>query len=284
MEAINPGIVLPIYRNTTSSRNRLAKHRNKPSAGEFNWFIPVAYGESISLQFPVTPDWYSYTTWYLLDENEDILDTLDLSYLRYSEDANGNAWFSYFGNSPELNNLACGVYSFEFYNSGTGARYYSEDFRVMGLDGKKNAYRLTFYHSTEVDGILYQLGLQQQVWLLDAILDTPEIVQPTETITDGNAVEVLTFQSVQRREVLKFPYMPDFWQGTLHRVRMLDSVALRSLESGNDYDISGASIDFSSEDQDIVFKKGVLSWVSSTQVMGGCEENRELILTNVIAV
>lgn len=284
MEIVNPGNVLPFYKNTIISRNKLAKHRHKPSAGEFNWAIPVNMGESLSFQVPTTPAWFGYTTFYLLDENEDILDTISSGYLPFSQDADDNAWFTYVGNSPELNSLDCGLYSIMLENSETGEFLYSEDFRVMNLSGKKNAYSLEFYHESEVDGILYQLALQQKIWLLDAVFDTPEIVQPTESLTDGNAVEVLTFQSVQRREVLKFPYFPDFWQGTLHRIRMLSNVTITSMQSGNIYEIAGLGIDLTSEDQDIVFKKGVLSWISTTQTMNVCGDDRSLTVINQIPV
>lgn len=282
MEIVNPGNVLPFYKNTVISRNKLAKLRYKPSAGEFNWAIPVNAGESLSFQVPTTPDWYGFTTFYLLDENEDILDTISSIYLPFSQDADDNAWFTYIGNSPELNSLDCGTYSILLENSETREFLYSEDFMVMNLSGKKNAYSLEFYHENEVDGILYQLGLQQKIWLVDAIFDTPEIVQPTESLTDGNAVEVLTFQSVQRREVLKFPYFADFWQGTLHRIRMLSNVTITSMQSGNVYEIAGLGIDLTSEDQDIVFKKGVLSWISTAQTMNVCGVDRTLTIVNQI--
>ncbi len=222
---------------------------------------------------------FTYTA-YLLDENEDVIEAVPSSIMLYSQDIDGNAWLTYNGGLSYLQNLDCGVYSLKITTDRGRVVCWTEDFRVMNMNGLKNAYKIYFRNTTDVDGIVYQGSYYQNIWLLNAIFDTPDIVQPTENVTDGNVVEVLTFQSVQTRDVLKFPYMPDFWQGTLHRIRMMDTVTIKKMETGEVFDIAGRGIDLTSEEQDIVFKKGILSWISATQVTGGCEENKEMVYLN----
>jgi hypothetical protein len=274
MEILNPGHVLPFYANKKS------KMRYRAGCKEFNWAIPVDQGKSLSFQLPVDAALPGDYSMELLDENEDFHSSPVSDFLLYSEDADGNAWITVTANISFLTALDCGVYSIRILNDRGGAVAYSEDFRVMQIDQSELAYKIVFRNTTDIDGILYQGGYEQTVWILNAVFDTPDIVQPTENATDGDAIERLVFQSVQRREVLRFPYFPDFWQGVFHRFRMISNIYIVKLETSEAFDIADTGIDFATEEQDYCFKKGILSWISSTQVMVGCEENKEMVYLN----
>lgn len=274
MEILNPGHVLPFYANKKS------KLRYRPGCKEFNWAIPVNQGESLNFQTPIDLAPLSSYTFYVLDEDEAEIQILESAKLLYTQDLEDNAWVSYHGDSSILAALDCGVYSISIKDSRGRAIMYSEDFRVKNIDDREKAFKLTFSNTTDIDGIIYQGGYSQKAWLLGAVFDTPEIIEPIETATDGNAVEVPTFQSVQRREVLKFPYFPDYWHGVFQRLKMIDSVFIQKLETAEFFELTDTGINIETEDQDVCFKKGVLSWISSTQVTSGCEENKGLLYLN----
>lgn len=275
MEILNPGNVLPFYTNI------LSQMKYRAGCKEFNWAIPVDKGSSLAFQIPVPKVTVGAFTWQLFTSDGVNLGSLDSSYLVYSEDENENAWITYKGFLPTLLTLDCGVYYFRL--SRRGVQFgFSEEFRVVDIGFRENAYKIVFNHNTDIDNIIYQGGYSQTVWLLDAIFDTPEVVEAVENVTDGDAVEVLTFQSVQTRDVLRFPYFPDYWQNVFPRLRMMDNVLVTKMLTAQVFTISGQGIAFSTEDQDVCFKKGVLSWIASTQVMGGCGENKTLVyLDNV---
>lgn len=271
MEIVNPGNVLPFYARKES------KMRYRAGCKEFNWAIPVALGQSLPFQIPVIADTPPFVfDVVVLDENEEELAIVDTSFLLYSEDEDGNAWLTYKGDNSDLNAMECGVYSFKLENE-RGGFAYSEDFRIMNFGQKENAYKLTFSNDTDIDGIIYQGGYEQKLWILDAIFDTPEVVEATENATDGDAIEVLTFQSVQTRDVLRFPYFPDFWHSVFPRLKMIDNLLIQKLQTSQLFDIADSGLAFTTEEQDMCFKKGVLSWIASTQVMVGCETNKVMV-------
>lgn len=267
---------MPFYENPRS------KMKFRAGCKEFNWAIPVDMGESLAFQFPVRQGLATGYTWQLMDEDDNDLVSLASGSLLYTEDTDGNAWLSYHGDLAYLNELDCGVYSFRVNTPRNVTLAYSEQFRVMNIGERERAYKLTFSHDTDIDGIIYQGGYEQKVWLLDCVFDTPEIVEQTDNATDGDAVEVLTFQSIQRREVLRFPYFPDYWQGVFHRLRKMDNLTIEKLETAQSWDIAESALAFTTEEQDVCFKKGVLSFLGSTQVIGDCEENRELVYLNSV--
>ena len=274
MEILNPGNVVPFYANIKS------KMRYRAGCREFNWAIPVEQGKSPGMQFPVDAAPLGTYTMALLDENEDFVASPTSDYLLYSEDTEGNAWITIMPNIAFLTSLDCGIYSLKISADRSTTVAYSEDFRITNMTNKERAYRFEFYNDTDVDGIIYQGNYKQQFWLLNAIFDTPEIVEPSEAITNGDAVEVVVFQSVQRRDVLRFPNLPDFWQGVFNRLRMIGHFSITKLETGESWDLVGREFTVSSEEQDYCFRKGMFSWIASTQVMGGCEENKVMVMLN----
>ena len=141
------------------------------------------------------------------------------------------------------------------------------------MTGRKKAYKVTFKHSTDIDGLLYPTGYTQKFWITDAVFDTPAVVEPVTNVTDGNAVEVPVFQSVQRRDVLRFPNFPDFWQGTMQRLRTHDTISLFKMETGEVWTLGGRSLTVTTDEQDICFSLGIMSWIASTQVTSSCNEN-----------
>lgn len=266
MNIINPGNVLPVYANIASQLS------NRAGCEFTDWAIPVAEGDSLRVQVPVA---VGVNTWTFIIYNSDntVYSSLILNYSYFATADNENAWISYNGGNSTLNGLPCGVYYIKMTASDRSASYVTEKFRVMSIANKKRAYRLDFYHSGDMDGIVYQFGFEQRMWILDGVFDTPEIVEPVSNITDGNAVEQPVFQSVQRREVLRFPYFPDFWQGSLHMLRMYDNVVLTKIETGETWQLAGQGLQLTTDPQDEIFSRGVLSWRSSTQVTAGCGTN-----------
>lgn len=271
MEVLNPGNVLPFY------ANRYSQMKFRAGCKEFNWAIPVAQGDSLPFQLPVDAAPIGDYTWQLLDSDGELIETLLQSYLLYSAHADGRAWITYEGGNPPIANLDCGVYSVVVRNARGSAVGYSEQFRITNIGQRENAYKLTFSNDTDVDGIIYQGGYTQKLWLLGAIFDTPEVVEATENATDGDAVEVLTFQSVQTRDVLRFPYFPDFWHSVFPRLRMIDNLSIQKLQTSEVFSLADRGLSFQTEEQDVCFKKGILSWIGSDQVMVGCETNLDLV-------
>jgi hypothetical protein len=267
MEILNPGNILPIYANIQS------KMRYRCGCEEFNWAIPVDEGRSLAFQFPVP---VGSIAWYIRIMDWDGNEVYELEVgLSYVESTDGeHAFVTYAGDNTIMNSLECGKYYLEI---GEGVRggvtYYTEDFEVMNLTGRKKAYRFDFSHSSDIDGILYQTGYTQTFWLLNAVFDKPEIVEPTSTVTDGDSIEVLAFQSVQRRDVLRFPYLPDYWQGTLHRLKGHRNVSITKMQTDETWSIGGKGIALVSDVQDVCFSVGALSWIGSTQVITSCGEN-----------
>lgn len=267
MEILNPGNILPIYANIYS------KMRYRCGCEEFNWAIPVDEGQSLSFQFPVT---VGAVAWYIQVMSEDgtALYSIPVGLLYTASSDGEHAWVTYNGTNSVMNSLPCGKYYLEI-NDGElrGTTYYSEDFEVMNLTGRKNAYRFDFNNTTDIDGMVYQNGYTQKFWLLNAVFDTPEIVEPTNTATDGDGIEVLTFQSLQRRDVLRFPYFPDFWQGTMHRLKVHDNITITKMQTNEAWQLADRAMAFESERQDVCFSIGRLSWIGSTQVFTSCGEN-----------
>ena len=278
MEILNPGNMLPFY------ESRFSQMKFRAGCKEFNWAIPLDQGQSFAFQIPVDVAPIGDYTWQLLDSEGELHTSLLQSYLLYSEHSDGRAWITYEGGNPPIQNLDCGVYSIVIRNDRGSAVGYSEEFRVMNIGQRENAYKLTFSNDTDVDGIIYQGGYVQKLWLLDAIFDTPEVVEATENATDGDAIEVLTFQSVQTRSVLRFPYFPDYWHSVFPRLRMIDNLVITKLETNQAFDLADTGLAFATEEQDVCFKKGILSWIASTQVMVGCETNMDLVYLDNVAL
>ena len=95
---------------------------------------------------------------------------------------------------------------------------------------------------------------------------------------------MLTFQSVQTRSVLRFPYFPDYWHSVFPRLRMIDNLVITKLETNQAFDLADTGLAFATEEQDVCFKKGILSWIASTQVMVGCETNMDLVYLDNVAL
>jgi hypothetical protein len=208
-----------------------------------------------------------------------VANALDAALLLYSETEDGQAWISYHGDGSVFAARDCGDFYFQFFST-LGYSYYSERIRILDVNDARNMYRLDFSHDKDVDGMLYQGGYSQKCWIRDGVFDTPDVVKPTEVLTDGNAVEVMVFQSVQVRDVLRFPYLPDFWHSVLHKLEMYDNVTLTNLDTGEVFDLSDKQIRFTAEEQDVCFDRAVLSWICSTQVMDGCEVDNSMLFLN----
>ena len=279
MEILNPGNILPFYANIHSQM------KYRAGCKEFNWAIPLNQGESIPFQLPCGQALPGDYTWQLLDSDGEIITSLLSSYLLYSEHEDGRAWLTYEGGNPPIQNLDCGVYSVVIRNAGIRFTAYSEQFRVTNIDQRERAYKFTFTNAKDVDGIIYQGGYTQKFWLLDCIFDTPEVVEVIENASDGDSVEVPTFQSVQVRSVLKFPYFPDYWHSIFPRFKMIDTLNMLKLETNESFALVDTGLSFATEEQDVCFKKGVLFWITSTQVMVGCETNEPMVyLDNILVV
>jgi hypothetical protein len=270
MQILNPGNALPFYANIKSQM------RYRCGCEHTQWAIPVAQGESLPFQLPVS---IGLSTWnYTVhDESDAVVLTLAVNF-QYNQTADGSlAWVTYTGNNASLNALPCGTYYIKMARPDGRVIRYSEQFQVMPMAMRKKAYKVTFTNGNDIDGVLYQGGYTQKFWLLDGVFDTPQIAEPTTTLTDGNAVEVPVFQSVQRREVLRFPYFPDFWQGTMHRLKMHESVLLTKMETGEVWQLAGNFPTVTTDEQDTCFQLGSLAWVASTQVTLGCNVNYTLL-------
>lgn len=266
---LNPGNVVPVYPNIDWQM------RYQCGCEVFNWAIPVKRGSVLQIQIPVPPD--MLTGWYYNIFGEDGTNYDPMSSLTTGIEVQSTldgtkAWLTlrnYSAVIPE----DCDTFYIRFDHADLRGEWYTELFRFFEFSEKEKIYKLTFYNSTDVDGILYQLGYIQSLWLMDAVWDVPEVVEGLENIVDGDAVDVPTFQSIQRRAVLKFPYFPDFWQGVFHRLKMHSSVTLTKEETAETIEINGKNIEFLVEDQDVCFTKGKLSWIESTQVMTNCNDN-----------
>lgn len=266
---LNPGHVVPVYPNLDWQMHLQC------GCEAFDWAMPVPFGSVMPIQFPIPVAATSGWTWTLRGELASQAPTA--SFLTVKQTLDGTkAWVILDGYQSAIP-ADCDTYYIQFTNSTRGITYYSERFRYIDFTNKKKIYKLEFYNSTDVDGILYQTGYRQRIWLQNCVWDTPELIDNNENLTDGNAVEVLTFQSVQRRAVLAFPYLPDFWQGALHRIRMHDSVTLTKLQTNEPIVLNGNNPELAVDDQDICFKKGRLSWIESTQVLKGCETDYVLV-------
>lgn len=267
-KVVNPGHIVPVYNNTEWQLH------NQCGCKEFDWAIPVASGESLDIQMPINTGALSGWTWTVFSDTGGYSPNTTNITTKITADSS-LAWLI-LEDYQSLIPAGCNTYYIKLSNSVTREDFYTERFRVITYSSTKKLYKLTFSHSTDIDGILYQTGYEQKAWLEGCVWDTPNIVNNRETLTDGNAVEQPTFQGVQRRAVLKWPYLPDFWQGVLHRLEMHDSVVLTKVETGENIILNGNNPEFTTEDQDVCFRKGVLSWIESTQVITGCETNYTL--------
>lgn len=274
---LNPGHILPVYTNLQS------QHCYQTGCEAFNWAIP--FDATPTFQFPVQTGANGQWTWEVHTSDGSSF-VLEDHLLKYSQNtANTKAWLQYDGDGQVLGNVAAPsdcIYWFKIrHNSGT--EYFTERFKVLNLnDGIKTNYKLQFYNSVDLGGILYQGGYVQHVLLTKAVFDTPETVENNETEVNGNAVEVLSFQSLQKRLILKFPYFPDFWQGVFQRLKTHNNVTLTRMDTDENYTLNGNNIEFGTEEQDECFRIGVLSWTDTVRVTNFCEENEPMsILNNV---
>lgn len=268
MEILNPGHIIPVYTNTASQMH------NRCGCKEFDWAIPIAQDEQPNIQFPITPG--ISTTWVVQAIGESNTATITSSYYDIKTTSDGLlSWFimaDWFEALPS----GCDTYYFKFTNADIRGAYYSERFRQVNFNQSEKIYKLTFSNSVDIDGILYQTGYSQKLWLEHAVFDTPEMEDITETEPDGDSVERVVFQSVQRREVLRFPYVPDFWQGVLQRLRSHDTITIEKIATSQTFMLSGQDVQFESEVQDVCFSIGQISWLSSVQVGSSCENNYTL--------
>lgn len=270
-KVLNPGNIVPVYPNIDWQM------RYQCGCKEFDWAIPVASNNVLPIQFPIVAALVN--GWTFLIHGELSVTSPSSSFISTVATADGeHAWLT-FSNYGSAIPSTCDTYYIEFRNTALGSvSFFSERFRRYELNDKEKIYRLEFKNDTDVDGILYQTGYIQRAYLMGCVFDTPNVVEANENITDGDAVEVPTFQSIQRRAVLKFPYFPDFWQGVFHRLKMHSFVILTKEDTDELITINGKNIQFTTEEQDVCFTKGVLSWIESTQVMTNCSENYTILV------
>jgi len=277
MKIVNPGNALPFY---LCREHQLCF---RPGCREFDWAIPINQtGGFISFQIPLTaatvPLAFSGEI-YNADTNT-VVGGIPAASLMYSRTFQGSNWITFFPDYS-IPGMPCGNYYIKL-NSGTGTFYYSEVFRIVDMfNDKRRIFKLSFTSTAdESGGILWNGGYEQELWLMGAVLDTPEVNEVVETATDGDGFEVKVFKSVHRREVLRFPFMPDFWQGLFNGMSQLD-VSLQDYE--NQITIKLEDVGFESDDQDYCFARGKLSWQSNFQTFLGCEPDLSFeVLNNVI--
>lgn len=270
MEILNPGNILPAYANINSQM------QYRCGCETFEWAIP--FDAPPSFQVPVPAGTQGQWDFYI--HNGVDTGTPPISLLKYSETLDGSkAWIQYNGDGNVTNYVRvpsnC-TYWFRIKNRVTEQEIFFERWRHVNLGDTRKVYKLMFYNDVDIDGILYQANYSQTVLLLYGVFDTPDILENAEEETDGNTVERLVFQSVQRREVLRFPYFPDFWQGVFKRLAVHSYVSITKMGTGEVLEISGKEIGFESEAQDICFSKGALSWLASNQVGNFCETNNTM--------
>lgn len=269
---LNPGNIITVYPVAE------AQMVNQCGCEESSWVIPL--NSPPTVQFPVPSFTLNDWTWEIWEDGA-MFSAMAANRLDYiQEGVTDNAWVQFKGDGawPEVPNR-CKPQHLRFYRDGE-LYAVSERFQIIQTNDPRKVYRLDFSNTKDLDGVVYQVGYSQHVLLLEAVFDTPEVNEPIETETDGNAVEYVTFQSIQRREVLRFPFYPDFWQGLFERLKMHDNVKLTKVATGEIYTLNGKDIAFESEVQDDCFSIGALSWRESNMVTTGCEKYLSGLIVN----
>lgn len=270
---LNAGHIIPVYANVNS---QLCHTDGQRDAG---WVIPLSQAPTV--QFPVSTGQNKDNFVWQLWSDTALVATLPTSMIDYLEDRNNDrAWLQYVGDGNlQSYDQKCGVRHFRFYLSGELIGV-SERWKIYTLGDKRKIYKLTFLNSKDLGGVIYQAGYSQHVLLMNAIFDTPEVVEEIEAETDVDNVETVRFQAVKKRLVLKFPYYPDFWFGVFERIASHDYVRLEKMETSEVWDISTARIEVSTEEQDEHFRKGVLRFDEWAVSSNACEQNISPIYVN----
>lgn len=272
MYVLNPGHSLPFYSSVRyqSCFQSGCEMANRP--------IPVQTGQWPAFSIEVaTGGTLNDISVQLVSESGTVSPLAIANYFTYEETTDGlKAWLNFNGTDGFIFKLPCESHWFVV-NDFVGNEYVSERWIVQDFGTDKRSFRLSWTNSKDIDGILYQKGYTQSIWFECSVFDFPEIIENNETETDSDAVEEVVFQSVQTRAQLKIPYIPDFWQGVLQRIRKHDTIQLTKLETMETFDLAGKDLTFTSEPQDTCFSLGTFSWIHSVQIVTGCESNYSLV-------
>jgi hypothetical protein len=136
--------------------------------------------------------------------------------------------------------------------------------------GDNPSWRLNMSNTTDKEGVLYQLGYKQHLYIIPA-WDVPVIERNEEKVENGYGEETIRFSRTVERKRFEFADVPDYLLGFLTKTGDLDTITLQEVETGDTYTIERLSFD--SRRQGPALNTGIITFEAEVEKFSGCQED-----------